>query len=220
MRPPRSAMWTAAALALALTALPARAVSEPPRPPTVALIKIRDLSATVRARRALQDDPSVAKFNLGVEVENGVATVWGPVPSLAVGHAAASKLEGLKGIDRVKSSFYLEDRRDPLLELARPGGSAERVEVAKPRDLAVKTGRSASEGPKLDAPRVANPAASLAEQAAALHKSEPRFRGIVVQVQGSAVMVRRGEVPGSDVMDLVKKLRRIPGVSDVILTSD
>jgi hypothetical protein len=219
MRMPRHSLWTAAGLALALSALPATAVNEPPRPPQSALNKIRDLTATVRARRALQDDPALARLNLGVEVDNGVATVWGPVPSIAVGRVAAAKLEGLKGVTRVKSNFYVEERRDPLLDLVRTGGPPERVEVAKPRDAAVKVGRSAAEGPALLGPRPARPV-PLAELAAQLQQSEPRFRAIGVEVRDGTVLVRRGAVPGPDVMDLANKLRRIPGVRDVILTGD
>lgn len=219
MRLPRCVVCTAAGLAMALSALPARAVNEPPRPPLSALNKIRDLTATVRARRTLQDDPALAKLNLGVEVSNGVATVWGPVPSLGVGHVAAAKLEGLKGIDKVKSSFYIEERRDTVLELVLPDVAPERVEVAKPRDPAVKVGRTTSEGPTLLAPRPTK-LASPTEQAAQLQQSEPRFRGISVEVKDGTVLVRRGNVAGRDVMDLVSKLRRIPGVRDVILTGD
>jgi hypothetical protein len=221
MRLPRCVVCTAAGLVMALSALPAMAVNEPPRPPLSALNKIRDLTATVRARRTLQDDPALAKLNLGVEVNNGVATVWGPVPSLGVGHIAATKLEGLKGIDRVKSSFYIEERRDTALDLPLPDAAAapERVEVAKPRDPAVKVGRATGEGPSLSAPRPTK-TASPGEQAAQLQQSEPRFRGIGVEVKDGTVMVRRGSVAGRDVMDLVSKLRRIPGVRDVILTGD
>ena len=68
MRLPRCVVCTAAGLAMALSALPARAAGEPPRPPQSALNKLRDLSATVKARRLLQDDPALARLNLGVEV--------------------------------------------------------------------------------------------------------------------------------------------------------
>jgi hypothetical protein len=199
-------------------ALPAVA-GEPPRPPLSALSKLRDLGATVKARRLLQDDPALGRLNLGVEVSNGVATVWGPVPSLAVGHVAAMKLEGLPGIDKVKSSFYLEEPKDLILELARPEAPPERVAVAKPRDEAVKVARPAGEGPVLLGPRPAKPP-SPAELAARLQQSEPRFRGIGVEVTGGTVTVRRGDVAGRDVMDLVSQLRRIPGVREVVLTGD
>jgi hypothetical protein len=68
--------------------------------------------------------------------------------------------------------------------------------------------------------KLPKPAASLAELVNEARQSEARFREIAVEVRGQAVLVRRGGAPGRDVMDLVQVLRRIRGVSDVILTSD
>lgn len=243
MRLMRSAMGTAAALALALSALPAWGIDEPPRPPMSALGKIRDLAATVRARRVLQDDPTLSSLNLGLQVENGVVSVWGPIPSREVERQVTLKLETLKGITKVQLNFYVQDRRDRGLDLVRPDGVPERIEAAKPE---IETGKlpvtpatpvgrrdsTANEGPRLFAPRpttaprteaagevgkLPRPATSLTEEVRQARQSERRFRDIVVQVQDRTVVVRRGKSPGDDVMDLVQKLRRVPGVREVIL---
>jgi hypothetical protein len=231
----RDLRGAAACLALAFLTLPARAVEEPPRPPTSALGKIRDLAATVRARRLLEEDRVLRPLNLGVSVDNGVVSVWGPVPSQEVARLAVAKLETIRNVTEVRPNFYLRDNQPP----ARP----ERVATAKPE---FETGRlplppeeapvpAVADGPKLLAPRRAataasqpvaavvklpKPAASLAELVNEARQSEARFREIAVEVRGQAVLVRRGGAPGRDVMDLVQVLRRIRGVSDVILTSD
>jgi hypothetical protein len=237
----RQLMWSAALAALALPAGPARAERvEPPRPPVSALGKIRDLAATVRARRALQEDPALATLNLGVQVDNGVVSVWGPVPSRDVERQAVARLEAVKGVIEVRPRFYLDQPRDaaPLIDLARPVGAPERVS-AKP---GIETGQLPAatvgrdqprdDGPRLFAPRPASarpeaaaavvklprPAAPLAEQVRQAQLSEKRFGGIAVELRGTAVLVRRGEAPGRDLMDLVGKLRRIEGISDVILS--
>jgi hypothetical protein len=227
---------------LALSALPARAIDEPPRPPVSALGKIRDLAATVRARRLLQEDRVLKTLNLGVSVENGVVSVWGPVPSNAVARQAIAKLETIKNITEVRHNLYLSDNHAP--------SGPERVEAAKPE---FETGRlpppmdppptlaadrrdlPAAGGTKLLAPRpvatarpepiaavvkLPKPAAPLTEQVREARQSEARFREIAVEVRGQVVLVRRGDSPGRDVMDLVQKLRRIRGVSDVILTDE
>ena len=238
-------MWTAACLTLALSALPARAIDEPPRPPASALGKIRDLAATVRARRLLQEDRVLKTLNLGVSVENGVVRVWGPIPSAEVGRQAVAKLETLKNITEVKPNFYLTDNR-PLPagpeRLEGLGGFSPptQVEAAKPE---IETGRLpvpqepivSSAGPKLLAPRpstaapakpaaavvnLPKPAASLDDRVREARQSEARFRAIAVEVRGQVVLVRQGGSPGRDVMDLVQKLRHIRGVSDVILSND
>src|SRR5262245_37237540 len=123
MRLMRRLTWTAACLALALSTLPARAVDEPPRPPTSALGKIRDLAATVRARRLLEEDRVLRPLNLGVSVDNGVVSVWGPVPSQEVARLAVAKLETIRNVTEVRSNFYLSDNQPP----ARP----ERFATAK-----------------------------------------------------------------------------------------
>ncbi len=221
MRLPRCIPWAASGLTLLLAVVPVRATGERPipLPPQAALNNIRDLTATTRARRLLNEDPGLARLNLGVEVRNSTATVWGPIPSLAVGSLAKSKLESLPGINQVKSSFYLEEQRlDPLLELVKPTSEPERVEVAKPRELSPRVARTVSEGRQLAAPRSA--AASLADQVAQLQRSEARFKGIVVELQENTVLVRRGQAPGRDVMELAEKLRRLPGVRQVVLSSE
>lgn len=241
----RSRIWTAAMLALALSALPVRAVSEPPRPPTSALGKIRDLAATVKARRVLQENPALAELNLGVSVENGVAQVWGPVPTTELAREAVVRLEGISGVRQVRSNFYVEDRKDRrLLDLVRPEGVPERIEAAKPEietgklpplRPAVTVGRTtrpAENGPTLFAPRAVpsqrseaaaeqpRSTGSLSEQVRQLQQAEPRFRGIVVEVQNQSLHVRQGNQSGADVMELVQKLRRLPGVRDVLLSND
>ena len=236
----RTHLWTAALLTLALSTLPARAVDEPPRPPTSALGKIRDLAATVRARRLLEEDRVLKALNLGVSVENGVVSVWGPIPSNAVGRQAIAKLETIRNITEVRSNFYLTDA--PTLT------GPERVEAAKPEfetgrlpqprepaNVAVRREQATEDAPRLLAPRplatarqepiaavvnLPKPAASLTDLVREARQSEARFRDIAVEVRGQVVLVRRGDSRGRDVMDLVQKLRQIRGVSDVILTND
>lgn len=248
MRLSRTPMWITACLTLALSALPGRAIEEPPRPPMSALGLIRDLATTVHARRALQEDRVLGPLNLGVQVNKGVLTVWGPVPSHAVGKQAIARLETIKGIAQVRPNFYLAESREKLLfDTTRPAGVPERIESAKPE---IETGKilvrsrepiltvdrrdqPVNDGLKLFAPRpvvaarpesltsavkLPKPAASLTDQVREARQSEARFRDIVVEVQGNAVLIRRGESPGRDVMDLVEKLRHIRGVTDVILS--
>lgn len=232
MRTLRSHTWTAATLLVALSALPARAVDEPPRPPTSAIGHIRDLAVTVRARRALLDDPILGPLNLGVTVANGLATVWGPVPTQQVAKDAVARLKTVSGVAEVRANFYLGDTSP--LDVVRP--APERVAVAKPEFETGKLPPPVREaaGPTLFAPRAVagpkeasatvvklpRPTTSLTDEVQVARQSEVRFRAIDVKVQGTSVLVRRGGNDGRDVMDLVQKLRRIRLVTDVILTDD
>lgn len=232
MRLNQGLLWTAASFTLALSALPAWGIDEPPRPPASALGKIRDLAATVRARRLLQEDRVLGPLNLGVAVENGVVSLWGPVPSRDVARQAIAKMETIKGITDVRTNFYFKDNQS--------ASTPERIATAKPEfetgKLPVPQSPPADEVPKVFAPRpvaaaarreppasvvhLPKPADSLTGKVSEARQSEARFRAIAVDVQDTVVLVRRAASPPRDVMDLVQKLRRIPGVSDVILTND
>jgi hypothetical protein len=70
-------------------------------------------------------------------------------------------------------------------------------------------------------PAAAAPATSLAERVAEVRQSEGRFRGIPVDVkEDGTLIVRRSGVSSRDATALSQALRRIPGVSEVLLSSD
>src|SRR5438105_551533 len=66
---------------LLFCALPSSVATNPPAwqplPAQPVDPAIQDMELTLRARRALADDPVIAKLDLGVEVRNRVATLWG-----------------------------------------------------------------------------------------------------------------------------------------------
>lgn len=258
----RRLVWMGSILVLLLSMLPARAVEAPPRPPASALGKIRDLAVTVRARRALQEDSVLGALNLGVWVENGVAVVWGPVPSQDVGRRALAKLRSVTGIAEVRPDFHLRqpDADRLLADLTpRPVDALARIDVYKPdsarseplpmpraipqpAELAVATAARPSahppavrdrETPRLLAPRavasvrrqpeaevVRRPRASLAEQVDQVRRADPRFRDIPVRLRGTSVEVRRGDGEDEAATELANRLRRLVGITDVLLTDD
>ena len=81
----RAAAPLTAALVLALVlsaASPASAQTWTAAAPTpTALPPVVNLQHTLLVRKAFAQDKELAKLNLGVLVENRVATLWGPVPS-------------------------------------------------------------------------------------------------------------------------------------------
>jgi hypothetical protein len=81
-----------------------------------------------------------------------------------------------------------------------------------PRTSAVKQGASAGAS-------VARPP-SLADQVERVRQSEGRFRAISVDVQDGMLVVHRRGVSSADATALAEKLRRIPGVGEVLIASD
>jgi hypothetical protein len=140
--------WVAvlsAGLLLTLAA-PAPADESPPKPPAGALGMIRDLRLTVLARRELQSDRVLAPLNLGIRVRDGVAEVWGNIPSDEVARQAVAKVGTVKGIRDVRPSFFLQATADrTTVEVAKPDGETGRLKRMLPAPVLSVAG----EGQKL-----------------------------------------------------------------------
>lgn len=151
----------AVAVALAGSLVPVGAEAPKPGPPRAA---VRDLQLTVHGRRALQEDGELAALNLGVRVRDGVATLWGPVPSVHLIARAVQRLEAVQGILEVKTELYVArpEKKNDLLAFPLAPDERLRSESASPNPesgiIGGLSGRTVS-GPE---PAVASrPAASL-----------------------------------------------------------
>jgi osmotically-inducible protein OsmY len=67
----------------------------------------RDLQLTVHVRRALREDDNLVSVNVGVRVRDGVAILWGPVPSAEVVTKALARVEKVQGILGVRNETYI-----------------------------------------------------------------------------------------------------------------
>jgi osmotically-inducible protein OsmY len=67
----------------------------------------RDLQLTVHVRRALREDESLGSVNVGVRVRDGVAILWGPVPSAEVVARALARVQTVQGILGVRNETYI-----------------------------------------------------------------------------------------------------------------
>jgi hypothetical protein len=83
----------------------ARAAAPPPP------FDIRDVEITLYARRAMLQDPDLAKLNLGVSVHYGQATLWGTVQSWEIAERALQVLEKVKGVYGVHSDLRVSGNR-------------------------------------------------------------------------------------------------------------
>ena len=107
-----------------------------PPPPTASHDQARDLQVMVHVRRALKEDPALAELNIGVRVRDGVATLWGPVPSEDVIPKARKVLESVRGVLGVASDLYVRvpEKVDDglLIPLTPTGAHAYRIRLARP----------------------------------------------------------------------------------------
>jgi hypothetical protein len=198
------------------------------------------------ARQALLKDEQLAGRNLGISVRQGIATVWGPVPSEAVARRAVERLREVKGLLDVRSQLYVAAAAEPppkssgrpaLLpleplmpnDLDNPAGTLKypRTAAGGPRPPPVSGDRPArplSEAVALLAPVPpggwnATPTSSsnLASSVEELWRSDLRYRIIRPQIQGSVVYLHGMASRREDMLDLAERLSRLPGVERVIL---
>jgi osmotically-inducible protein OsmY len=72
----------------------------------------RDLQLTVQARRILAQDAQLGPLNLGVNVQDGVATLWGLVPSAKLASRAIDQLKTMSSLEQVRSELSIEPLPD------------------------------------------------------------------------------------------------------------
>src|SRR4051812_132510 len=85
-------------LCASLSALAGPAIRAPDAP-------VRDVMYTIQARRLLLDDPDLGPLNLGVQVRDRVATLWGPVPTAELALKAELRLRNLVELLEVRNEL-------------------------------------------------------------------------------------------------------------------
>jgi hypothetical protein len=76
---------------------------------------VLDMDRTILARQALQEDPALAPLHLGVRVRNGVAILFGPVPSPELARRAVERLHDLPALTGVRNELFPDPRgEDPF----------------------------------------------------------------------------------------------------------
>jgi hypothetical protein len=72
-------------------------------------IALQDWLLNIRARKALCEDRDLRRFNLVVVIDRGVASLYGPVPSLYFQERAECLMMQLKGVLFVHNHLRIED---------------------------------------------------------------------------------------------------------------
>jgi hypothetical protein len=101
--------WRPASIALLFTVALGLAGSRCARagPPSNA-VDDRDWQIAFQARKLFLKDPALAPLNLGVDVRDRVATVWGPVPSARDANRAVEMVRGMEGVTAIRNELRIE----------------------------------------------------------------------------------------------------------------
>jgi hypothetical protein len=73
-----------------------------------------DLELTLRARRLLVDDPALARYEIMVRVDDRVAELSGPVPSMEIAQRAEANLRGLLGLAGIRNRLTIGEGATPV----------------------------------------------------------------------------------------------------------
>ena len=220
-RPGWSALFGRAAIAgvIGCAALTAAGGADPP-----AAVSSNDGAVTLRAKKALWDNPTLLKLNLGVRVQNGVATLHGPIPHAALAEQAISSVRGVAGVRDVVSELYVVNPDSPLAQAIKDPVTARRPNVSadamtRPPFDAVQPVESDRPGttPQTLLPPVAAPTTSvpLIEQIAQLRDRDQRFAEIRIEIRSGQVTLRGTVARSQDAWDFVRLVRGLPGVAGV-----
>jgi osmotically-inducible protein OsmY len=220
-RPGWSAMFGRAAIAGAIgcAAFTAAGGADPP-----AAVSSNDGAVTLRAKKALWDNPSLVKLNLGVRVQNGVATLHGPIPHAALADQALSSIRGVAGVRDVVSELYVVSPDSPLAQALKDPVTARRPTatpdvMTRPPIEATPTGETERPGsiPQTVVPPVAAPSKviPLIEQIAQLRNRDLRYAEIRIEIRSGHVTLRGIVDRSQDAWDFVRLVRELPGVAGV-----
>ncbi len=205
--------------AIGCAALTAAGGADPP-----AAIACNDGALTLRAKKALWDNPALVKLNLGVRVQNGVATLHGPIPHAVLADQAISSVRGVAGVRDVVSELYVVAADNPLAQAMKEPVTARRPATTADgmtRPTNDRLTPDASQRPGTAPPTVLTPVAAptvvvpLIEQIAQLRERDQRFADIRIEIRSGQVTLR-GNVPRSqDAWDFARLVRGLPGVAAV-----
>jgi osmotically-inducible protein OsmY len=73
----------------------------------------RDVRQTMQARKLLADDPELAQFNIGVNVTDRVAVLWGPVPMAEAAFRAELCLRTMIELAEVRNELFVREPLEP-----------------------------------------------------------------------------------------------------------
>ncbi|HTK75076.1 MAG TPA: BON domain-containing protein [Gemmataceae bacterium] len=220
-RPGWSALFGRAAIAGAIgcAALTAAGGADPP-----AAVSSNDGAVTLRAKKALWDNPTLLKLNLGVRVQNGVATLHGPIPHAALAEQAISSVRAVAGVRDVVSELYVVNPDSPLAQAMKDPVTARRPNatrdtMSRPQVESLRVGESERPGtmpqtlvPPLVAPNATVP---LIEQIAQLRDRDQRFGEIRIEIRSGQVTLRGTVWRSQDAWDFVRLVRELAGVGGV-----
>lgn len=171
-----------------------------------------DWVLTLAARRALWSDPVFADFNIGVRVKEGEALVWGPVLTEEQAAEVAARVKLIAGIRGVVSELYVLPADDLLRRKLQPSPP-----VAPTHRITALTTHTRD---NVEVPAVRPIPSRPADFIEEVRAKERRFRNLSVQFANGVATITGAVDRPADAIEFADKIRRLAGVTNVVLRVD
>lgn len=204
----------------------------------------RDTRQTLQARRVLTEDPELASVNIGVFVQNRVATLWGPVPSAEIAFRAELCLKTMIELVEIRNQLFVSESLEPnrrplkidvppsylpellppqLPKAPPPKVQAPDVHVGQVKPPKYAPSQTTSQ-PKMipiatpppSGKQAAGDNVELSNAVRTLLDSNPTYRGVQFAIKGRHVYLKADET-SDGLHDAARAISRLPGVEGVIL---
>jgi hypothetical protein len=190
------------------------------------------LRSEAKARRALLQDRELASYNLGVEVEDRVAYLWGTLPDDTLLRRAVDILRKLPEVREVRSLVRIDAERLPAIEAGLPSRFRPGKILATPppplgslmkgvprRDSPPFTWQYApGQEPAPSRLQVVSVELSLDQAILVIREGDSRFTRLHHELRGREVYLSGAVASWSDLMALAQAIARLPGVERVVLS--
>jgi BON domain len=207
----------------------------------------RNVLQMIQARKLLQADPELGPMNIGVIVENRVATLWGPVPAPEFALRAVQCLRPMIDLAEIRNELFVSDDPDlrpspPLKIEKKPELQPELLPPTLPKEGRLPPGapgmltrhevasnKQKATLPVLGLPRLDEPPSpavvaveleadrELAEAVRKVLQSQANYRDVQFAVREGRVYLRAAKEDSDAMHEAARAIAQVPHVVGVVV---
>jgi hypothetical protein len=201
----------------------------------------KDSQFTLYARQAIMQDEELSRFNLGVTVRSGVATLWGTLPNAAIARRATERVRQVPGLIEVRSEIRIiaaEDETPSFSSQVRLEQRGTTIEdrASKPASKTTTASYRNTPSPAV-MPSIPVPARerahvvvpmkqpdtvneSLPEMVLHIRQGDIRYRLIQFEIRDGTIRLWSAANQQENLFAMAQAVARLPGVKGVIVENE
>jgi hypothetical protein len=201
----------------------------------------KDSQFTLYARQAIMQDEELSRFNLGVTVRSGVATLWGTLPNAALARQATERVRQVPGLIDVRGEIRLVAAEDETPSFSSQGRVEQRGTTIEDRGsktpsktttASYRNKASPAVMPSIPLPAsekahvvvpMKQPATvneSLPEMVLHIRQGDIRYRLIQFEIRDGTIRLWSAAKQQENLFAMAQAVARLPGVKRVVVESE